>query len=42
MSHITYVTEKLQEVDNEEFNDDTDLPLPLLPHTGSHGPLLQE
>lgn len=32
----------IQEVEDEEFNDDTDLPLPRLPNTGSHGPLLQE
>lgn len=31
----------IEEVD-EEFNDDTDLPLPRLPNTGTQGPLLQE
>ncbi|KAF8510383.1 signal recognition particle, SRP19 subunit [Gautieria morchelliformis] len=32
----------IEEVDDTEFNDDTDLPLPRLPNTGSQGPLLQE
>ncbi|KAF8508015.1 signal recognition particle, SRP19 subunit [Hysterangium stoloniferum] len=32
----------IEEVEDEEFDDDTDLPLPSLPNTGSHGPILQE
>lgn len=32
----------IEEIDDDEFNDDTDLPLPRLPNTGSQGPLLQE
>jgi signal recognition particle subunit SRP19 len=32
----------IEEVDDTEFDDDTDLPLPRLPNTGSQGPLLQE
>jgi len=32
----------IEEVDDEEFDDDTDLPLPPLPNTGAQGPLLQE
>jgi len=32
----------IEEVSDDEFDDDTDLPLPSLPNTGSRGPLLQE
>ncbi|KAF8582524.1 signal recognition particle, SRP19 subunit [Ramaria rubella] len=32
----------IEEVDDDEFDDDTDLPLPRLPNTGAQGPLIQE
>lgn len=32
----------IEEVDDDEFDDDTDLPLPSLPNTGLRGPILQE
>ncbi|GJJ10569.1 hypothetical protein Clacol_004796 [Clathrus columnatus] len=32
----------IEEVDDDEFDDDTDLLLPSLPNTGARGPILQE